>query len=429
MVLLEPSRACPKIGPRIHLGRPSCGIPGHGIGLFLCLSAMLAWPAWAEEAADPSPKSPYFDARRQRTEYRGPEGPRVALDQISEVRIGYFGPSDASDPIHGRMWQAARAAVKRANEDGGYQGKPFRLLPVWSENPWGSGVKKLTQLVYEQNVWAIVGGVDGPSTHLAEQVVTKARLPLISPLSTDKTVNLANVPWMFSLAPGDHRIAKAMIPSIIEVVADKPFVIISGNDHDSFLLTRELRKSLNRLTVVPEYQMLFGTSNRPENQVDEIVRKSLTAHPAAVVAIAGVKDSLQVVRRLRQRGFDQPIFAGPRVGHHEFLEHIGPAAGDIRFPVLIEPSRLCVKDATCLELIGDEPDYASLHTFDAVTLIVEAIRRGGLNRSAINRALRENSPRHGTSGRIHWDGLGGNTREVRMGTVREGRVELFPNGT
>lgn len=54
----------------------------------------------------------------------------------------------------------------------------------------------------------MLGGIDGATTHLAEQVVAKAHLPLIDPASTDQTVNQANIPWMFSLAPGDPDIAK-----------------------------------------------------------------------------------------------------------------------------------------------------------------------------------------------------------------------------
>ena len=54
------------------------------------------------------------------------------------------------------------------------------------------------------SVWAILGGIDGPSTHIAEQVTTKAWLPLLCAVSSDRTANAAVVPWMFSLLPGDH---------------------------------------------------------------------------------------------------------------------------------------------------------------------------------------------------------------------------------
>ena len=56
-------------------------------------------------------------------------------------------------------------------------------------------------------------GSTGPSAHLAEQVVAKARLPLVCPVSSDRTANVANVPWMFSVLPGDN----AQAPCLAEV--------------------------------------------------------------------------------------------------------------------------------------------------------------------------------------------------------------------
>ena len=77
----------------------------------------------------------------------------------------------------------------------------------WSDSPWTAGARHVTKMVFVDKVWAIVGGIDGPSTHLAEQVVAKANLPLVSPVSTDRTANSAFVPWMFSLLPGDDVLA------------------------------------------------------------------------------------------------------------------------------------------------------------------------------------------------------------------------------
>ena len=59
-------------------------------------------------------------------------------------------------------------------------------------------------MVYADGVWAILGGIDSASTHLAEQVTTKARLPLVCAASSDRTANSAIVPWIFSLLPGNQ---------------------------------------------------------------------------------------------------------------------------------------------------------------------------------------------------------------------------------
>ena len=121
------------------------------------------------------------------------------------------------------MWCAASLAVEQANEAGGYRGLPFRLMPAWSDNPWGSGVKELTRLVFEDKIWAIVGGADGPTTHLAEQVAVKAGLPLINPVSTDKTVNLTNVPWIFSCTPQDPLQARRLGRGTVVQAWDRTF--------------------------------------------------------------------------------------------------------------------------------------------------------------------------------------------------------------
>ncbi len=395
---------------------------------------MLAAAAVWSQDGDGERVPPHFDARKQQTEYVGPAGPTSTLDRIAEVRIGYFGPSDPEDPLYGPMWRAALAAVERANGNGGFHGKPFRLIPAWSKNPWGTGVKKLTELVYEQRVWAIVGGVDGPTTHLAEQVVAKARLALISPVSTDKTVNMANVPWMFSLAPGDHLIARAMAPQIAQRVGQGPFVMIAANDHDSFLLTRELRKSLGQLQTVPAYQFEFkpGATGQRDHaaahpQLDAIVEKTLNAKPVAVVVVASLGDSVRLVRELRSQSFDGCIFGGPTFARQRFLDQIGADIGDLRYPLLVSPPRSAsAPSPKAIKSSRPDPlsknaDYTARLTFDAVDLTITAIRRAGLNRTEIGKELRRLSPWQGVSGRVQWDGLGSNTRAVKVGTIRAGQ--------
>jgi len=234
---------------------------------------------------------------------------RRGVDEIpsahGDVLIGYFGPSDPADPEGGDMWRAARLAVEEANQEGGYRGKPFRLVPGWSENPWGTGVVQVTRMVFHHKVWAIVGGIDGPSTHLAEQVVAKARLTLIGPVSTDRSVNLANVPWMFSCAPGDHRLAEPLAAELAARCAGRTFVVVSTDDHDPRMCTAELRKALDRtkkgtglicrngpegashksapsplpVPLVPRYQY----ECRPGvPEVDSLSKRVVAANPAAV---------------------------------------------------------------------------------------------------------------------------------------------------
>jgi ABC-type branched-subunit amino acid transport system substrate-binding protein len=67
-------------------------------------------------------------------------------------------------------------------------------------------------------------------------------------------------------------------------------------------------------------------------------------------------------------------------------------------------------------------DFAAAGTYDAVQLLVAAIRKAGLNRARIGDALRELTPWDGVAGTVRWDSLGGNTRPVQLGKVSVGRL-------
>ncbi len=387
----------------------------------LVASALLLWAGSAvrcQEAA--SEQQPFFKARDRQTEYAGPGREAAGPVDFEEVRIGYFGPSDPDHPRGGDLWCAAQLALDEANAEGGYQGKPFRLLPAWSENPWGTGVGEIARMVYRDELWAILGGIDGPSTHLVEQVAVKSRITLLSAASTDKTANLANVPWMFSLVPGDHLAAPVLAEAIERQIGSKPFVLISADDHDSRQFTSELEKCLGRRRLIPLYHW---HCRQALPDLEQLVERILRSDPAAVVIAARAHDSARLVNELREADFSGPIFGGPSIGRRAFAEEAGRAAEGVFFPLVWEPQEGGKEfEGKFRARFGRSPDYAAAHTYDAVRLLVAAIRKTGLNRARIRNAVEELSPWPGIAGSIAWDALGANARAVRPGVIRDSRA-------
>jgi ABC-type branched-subunit amino acid transport system substrate-binding protein len=394
------------------------------------LALLTADPSCGQQSAAPE-RSPHFNAREHQTRYVGPASPRASAAQVQEVLIGYFGPVQAmsngaaQEVSEDPSWRAAQTAVARANAKGGFHGKPFRLVPAWSEDPWGTGVKQLTRLVYEQRVWAVIGGPDGPSTHLAEQVVAKARLALVSPVATDKTVNLANVPWMFSLSPGDHLVAAAMAPAITKHAQGQAYVVASSNDHDSHLLAVELGKKLDRQHVSPAFQWECESRSPNPDQLRAMVVKSLAAKPQVVVVLADSTLSHCLVTHYRDAGFRGIILGGPNMGRSDFLDKLTHESGPLAFPWLLDKRGKSVPpDFMPGQQLPTDADFAALQTFDAVCLTVAAIEKAGLDRVEIGRQLRALAPWQGVSGTVQWDGLGSNIRTVSMAHWGEGQLTL-----
>ncbi len=389
-------------------------------GLALLVAAVVALCGVGRAADSPGPRTkekPFFDARSRATEYAGPGRETPEPTDVAEVLLGYFGPSDPADREGGDAWRAAQLALEEVNRQGGYRGTPFRLVPGWSDQPWKDGATQVTRMVYRQQVWAVLGGPDGTTTHLAEQVVAKARLPLVSPGSTDRTANLANVPWMFSMLPGDHLQAPPLAAELASVLAGGPFGIISGEDHDARQFVLEFHRAGTALRLQAQWQYVCPS----ERHVPEVVAKVLDAKPAAVVIVAGATRSAAVVAALRKAGYAGRLFGGPAFGRRAFLEAAGRDAEGAVFPLLYLPrsSRFAEDFA---RRCGHPPDYTAACTYDAVKLIADAVRNAGLNRARIADALRELSPWQGECGAVRWDGLGSNARPVPLGTIRQGRL-------
>lgn len=318
------------------------------------------------------------------------------------VPIGYYGPADETHPVGGTAWLGFTLAVEEANAAGGYQGRPFRVVQEWDENQWTGGAAGVVRMAYQERVVGIVGSIDGDSTHLAEQVVAKALLPLIDPLTTDRTVNAAFVPWMFSVLPDDEAHMRALVRGL---PAGK-FVLVSSTAHDPRITTRVFLK-----TVAPRTPVRHIQFDEPAGVAADVAGIECDF----VVVLAGVGGSAQLVRDLRALHPGLPIYGGPQMGRRSFRESAGDAANGIFFPAPFPlPGEFAGKFRA---RFGSSPDYASVSAYDAARLLITAIRTAGTDRSDVRDALEQLSPYDGSSGPIRWSTLRRNERECRLVTV------------
>jgi len=370
-------------------------------------------------------QEPFYRARKQRTEYTGPARQTASLSDLDAISIGFFGPNSPPASPAADMWQGACLAIEQANRTGGYYGVPFRLVTRWADNPWGSGVKQVVRMAYQDRVWALVGGPDGPSTHLAEQVVTKAFLCLVNPACTDKSVNLAHVPWMFSCLPQDHVLAPALAGAVAQLQGNGPLVQISAVDHDSHLLAEELSKAFKPLSLNPAHHIEFTPG---QVELTPLIRRVVQTGPGTLVLLASAQESARVLCALRDAGCEATVLGGPWMGQGDFLRRAGDAAEGVIFPRLFVPSKASADfQKVFVERTGRQPDYLSAHSYDAVHLIIRALHQAGLNRAALCRALKAQSAYMGVTGSFQWDELGSNMRSIQLGVIQGGAIVAYGN--
>jgi ABC-type branched-subunit amino acid transport system substrate-binding protein len=382
---------------------------GHSIGRRAACALLVSPLAALLGRAQDRPAEPYMDRTKHQMLYDGPGGDEPEPTDLTEIRLGYFGPSEPRHVQGGGFWLGASKALAEVNRDGGYRGLPFRLVAKWSDSPWTAGGRMVVEMAYVDNVWAVIGAIDGVGTHIAEQVIAKVRLPLVDPASTDRSVNAAMVPFMFSCLPGDPAIAAALAPELAREAGPRGPVLICSTGHDERHCADEFRHWFAARSPGIERVLDFEPGS---GELARIVDQAAGA--AAALIIGNVADTAAVVRQVRGRSPKTILYAGPSAARSSFAWLAGDSAEGVRCPVL-------AKDAS----LEDGKDFAALQSYDAVRLVVAAIRTAGLNRIRICRALAALSPWQGAAGEIRWSALNRNARPVAAGYIRGGRLAVL----
>ncbi len=367
---------------------------------------------------------PYRQAGEEPLDFRGP-GRDAPEPEGSDVAVGWFGPGDPDHPEFGDFWRGATLALEQENAAGGYCGagavlaRPFRLLPVWSENPWQAGISDLTRLVYERGLWAVIGGVDGTTTHLALQSALKSWFLLLTPGSSDPTTDHANVPWLFSLPPSDDAQAPVIADALARLSAGGRFAIAAATDHDSHAALVAMRRRLAERRLAPSATLEFPPA---EPELAPLARRLAAGRPAALLVLAPSRAAGRLVAELRRAGHTGPIVGGSPMARAAFRRVAGQAAEGVLVPVSVANMAGDLARAYARRWT-EPPDEAAVQSYDAVRLTAAAVREAGLNRARIRDAVRALSPWAGAGGTVDWDARGRNRRPVRLGVWAGDRLK------
>jgi len=384
--------------------------------LALCLGA--AGAARGEPPARPEAE-PYRKGGQEPLDFRGP-GREEPEPDVPEVVLGWFGPGSPDHPGFGTLWRGALVALEEENAAGGYRGRPFRLEAAWSESPWQAGIVDLTRLVYDRRAWAVIGGVDGTTTHLAVQVALKSHFLLLSPGSTDVSTDRANVPWLFSLPPSDEALAPVVVGALARAAAGGAFAIAASTDHASHAALVAFRRELGRRGLVPAALVELAPSEAGLGAVAAHLQED---RPRAVLVLAPAPLAGGLVAALRRAGFAGAILGGATAAGTAFRLAAGDAAEGVLAPRSAEPGAAWDAFAAAYERRwGAAPDEAAANGYDAVRLVVAAVRSAGLNRARIRDAVRALAPWSGAGGLVRWDALGRDQRPVGLGRWTAGRL-------
>ena len=319
--------------------------------------------------------------------------------------------------------QGAEMAVAEANKGGGFGGRPFELIVRRVEGPWGSGSKAIVNLVFEEGVWAILGSLDGRGAHLAEQVVTKGRVVLLSAWATDPTLSQINIPWFFRPVPDDRQQARALVSEIFQARRLRRVATVAADGYDARVAATTFAQVARVAGYPLSVQLSYGDAGRDF----EVVLSRIEDHGVEGVVLLGPPSpAAELIRRMRARGMRQALFGPLSITDYDFLDSVGP---DLEGAVLVAPGHWRARGQTFRQEFQDTygylPSAVAAYAYDGTRVIVQAIEQVGLDRERIRDAVANIHYMQGVTGPIRFDAKGNRLGPVGLVQIINGRPSFL----
>jgi branched-chain amino acid transport system substrate-binding protein len=337
---------------------------------------------------------------------------QVRSQQTHPVKIGLL----IQDKSALAAKEGAELAIKIANDKEKVNGHRFQLITKDMEGPWGTGSKQVVDMVFEDEVWAILGSHDGRNAHLVEQAATKAKVVFLSAWSSDPTLSQAFVPWFFTCVPNDRQQADELIKEIYIRRNFTRVATISDNSYDANQALKSFLKSAALSGKNKPVDFLYNNyTMKPDSLADQVSK----VKASCIVLFCQPSASLKIIRLLQKRKMNQPVFGSLSILNENMLTDKELREFDNMMQVVSgswngsknQDFRLQYK-----KLYGKMPGIVASYAFDGMSLLIEAIRISqSPDLEKIKQAL-SNIRFEGVTGPIRFDSKG--NRDGNFGMMK-----------
>lgn len=331
------------------------------------------------------------------------------------VKIGLLISDSRSIEAH----NAVHLAIMEANEKGGYNQIPFELVVRSMEGAWGTGSKQAVDLIFAEEVVAMIGSHDGRNAHLVEQVATKAQIVFISAWAGDPTLAQAFVPWFFNSAPNDIQQADFLVNTIFEKNKNSKIALVGDGSYDSESAIRNFLK-INKQKGKTDPAIIRFINNGKElaSYFDNLSKAGVNT----IVMTGESATASLFLKELRKRKMTQPVYSYLSVLGEKGTGNQNPAYIDRVFSMT---SGTWYKSTgsrfshNYRVKFGTTPGAVAAYAYDAANLIIESIKATGTAREGIQKWLLE-VQYLGVTGTIKFDDKGNRIGEVRLVDIKNG---------
>ncbi len=341
--------------------------------------------------------------------------------------IGFLGGlSNQGSSFSEEGRNGAILGIEQRNLAGGIGGRRIELI-VENYSEGAGKVPAAFQALVDAGVVAIVGPYSSSAAIELEPFAEGAGIPLLSPISK------AN-----ASAPEDGHVLRFGRPRRVEAQAVAGMLHARGiqrmalaidmrNAAYSSSWSAEFRKAFKVMGAASAIEVPYGVHGEPS--FSGIARELLSSRPDGVLFVSSAADAGRLAQQVAKLAPGLPMTASGWAVNEALLELGGQAVDGM---VLVQPynagdtsPRYRAFQEAYTERFGRPPAYSAMISFDAVTVLAEALDRRKPEESPRDAILR-NGPYQGLQETIWFNHTGAPPRKAWFSVVRNGRFEPLP---
>ncbi len=321
------------------------------------------------------------------------------------------------------------------NESGGINGRPLEVIIEDTEGLEEKTVLAVNKLIKRDRVCAIIGPSRSGCTMAIIPIVERYKVPLVSCAAAEAIVNPVKK-WVFKTPQKDSdcviRIYEHMRSQRIDTIA-----IITGTTGFGTAGREQLKAIAPKMGIDIVADETYGPKDT--DMTAQLTRIRGTK-AEALVNWSIVPGQSIVAKNLRQLGMEIPLYQSHGFGNLKYVELAGEAAEGIIFPagalLAVDslpdsyPRKTLLKGykQNYEERFGGNASTFGGHAYDALWLVVNALKSVGPDKDAIRDHIEKTKGFPGTAGYFNYsaeDHSGLYKDAFEIITVKDGKFVLW----
>jgi branched-chain amino acid transport system substrate-binding protein len=355
----------------------------------------------------------------------------------SPIKIGaIFSVTGPASFLGAPESKTAEMLVEEINAKGGVNGHKLVLLIKDSGGNPEKAISFAKQLIEEDKVFAIIGPSTSGESMKIKAICDEAKTPLLSCAAAEDIVNPV-APYVFKTPQKDSDAARRIFETMQTLKIAK-IAVLSSNTGFGGAGKAQLEK------IAPEYKieiLISETYDKEATDLTRVVTQVKTVAGVQAVVNWSIEPAQAILaKNMKQLGMNVPLFQSHGFGNIRYAKEAGEAAEGIIFPC----GRLLVADVLPADhaqkaiLTKYKKDYETKykedvstfggHAYDAVMLLVEAVKIAGNDKLKARDALESIKGFVGTAGVFNMsaaDHNGLDKNAFEMLTVKAGKFVVY----